>query len=444
MQYARWATKEEIKERLLPINLKEGVKEVGIPLMYEGDTMYVDKYRAHTLLIGATGSGKTQTTILPIINLAMKANESLFVIDPKSEMYKRTANQLEKEGYKVTVIDFENTTLGNNWNPLSLAYQVYKEGNKDKAQDMVEEIGYYLFSEETNKPTDPFWLNATTDYFTGLTLYLFENYEENQINLSNVVMLSNEISGENSLEFLEKLDIHSTIYLNLVTTLKAPAETKGSILSVFQQSIKPYVSRENLSNLLSTTDTSYEDLLSTKSAIFIVTESSTIAKRLTPLYISQLLESKDLYNNNKPLNMLLDEFGNMLKLKNFTTLLSRARGLNVEITMVIQNYMQLVNVYGKEQTEMLKLCFANILYLLSNDIYSLEEISKMCGEVSKDVPLITVEELKTMKQFEAIVLTPRVYPYKTKLIPSYKIDWGYETEEKDIPKRTIQKISYIN
>ena len=189
MQYARWATKEEIKERLLPINLKEGVKEVGIPLMYEDDTMYVDKYRAHTLLIGATGSGKTQTTILPIINLAMKANESLFVIDPKSEMYKRTANQLEKEGYKVTVIDFENTTLGNNWNPLSLAYQVYKEGNKDKAQDMVEEIGYYLFSEETNKPTDPFWLNATTDYFTGLTLYLFENYEKNQINLINFVML---------------------------------------------------------------------------------------------------------------------------------------------------------------------------------------------------------------------------------------------------------------
>ena len=141
--------------------------------------------------------------------------------------------------------------------------------------------------------------------------------------------------------------------------------------------------------------------------------------------------------------MLLDEFGNMLKLKNFSTLLSRARGLNAEIIMVVQNYMQLINIYGKEQTEMLKLCFANILYLLSNDIYSLEEISKMCGEVSKDVPLITVEELKTMKHFEAIVITPRVYPYKTKLTPSYKIDWGYEVEEKVMPKRNIKKISYI-
>lgn len=443
MQYARWTTKEELKERLLPINLKEGVKEVGIPLMYEDDIIYIDKYKAHTLLIGATGSGKTQTTILPIINLAMKANESLFVVDPKGEMYKKTANQLEKEGYSITAIDFENTTLGNNWNPLSLAYQVYKEGNKDKAQDMIEEIGYYLFSEEKNESMDPFWLNATTDYFTGLTLYLFDNYEENQINLKNIVVLSNEISETDSLEFLEKLDKYSTIYLNLVTTLKAPKETKGSILSVFQQKIKPFVSRENLSTLLSITDTSFKELLSTKSAIFIITGASSIAKRLTPLYISQLLEGKDLYNNNIPLNMLLDEFGNMLKLKNFSTLLSRARGLNVEIIMVVQNYMQLINIYGKEQTEMLKLCFANILYLLSNDIYSLEEISKMCGEVSKDVPLITVEELKTMKHFEAIVITPRVYPYKTKLTPSYKIDWGYEVEEKVMPKRNIQKISYI-
>ena len=109
-----------------------------------------------------------------------------------------------------------------------------------------------------------------------------------------------------------------------------------------------------------------------------------------------------------------------------------------------QNYQQLISVYGKEEAEILKLCFGNILYLLSNDIYSLEEISKMCGEVSKDVPLITIEELKTMRQFEAIVLMPRIYPYRTKLTPSYKLDWGYEVEETEVPKRNIVEISYID
>ena len=36
----------------------------------------------------------------------------------------------------------------------------------------------------------------------------------------------------------------------------------------------------------------------------------------------------------------------------------------------------LLNVYGKENTEMIKMCFGKIIYLLSNDIYTLEEISK--------------------------------------------------------------------
>ena len=73
MQYARWATKEEMKERLCPVNLKETIETSGVPLLYEEDTMYIDKFRSHTLLIGSTGSGKSQTTILPIMNLSMKA-----------------------------------------------------------------------------------------------------------------------------------------------------------------------------------------------------------------------------------------------------------------------------------------------------------------------------------------------------------------------------------
>ena len=79
MQYARWATKEEFKERLYPINQKEEVTTTGVPLMYEDDTMYIDKGRSHTLLIGATGSGKTQTTILPMINLSIKAKAGLYL-----------------------------------------------------------------------------------------------------------------------------------------------------------------------------------------------------------------------------------------------------------------------------------------------------------------------------------------------------------------------------
>ena len=86
-------------------------------------------------------------------------------------------------------------------------------------------------------------------------------------------------------------------------------------------------------------------------------------------------------------------------------------------------------MYSKEDTEILKMCFGNIIYLLANDIYTLEEISNYCGNQLIDgeiKPLITPEELKTMEVFNAIVIMPRMMPFKTKLLPDYQIDWGYE------------------
>lgn len=224
------------------------------------------------------------------------------------------------------------------------------------------------------------------------------------------------------------MNSYSPIYIALSTTLKAPPETKGSILSVFQQKILPFISKTNLSNLLSKSDTNFENIINEKTAIFIITGSTEISKRLVPLYISQIMNSKNLYDTDrKPFNMLLDEFGYMLKMKNYAITIEQARGLNIQITAAIQNFTQLTNTYGSEDIEILKLCFSNILYLYSNDISTLEEISKMCGEVSKGIPLITVEELKTMNPFEAIILLPRMYPAKTKLVPFYK--FGVEKNE---------------
>ena len=47
-----------------------------------------------------------------------------------------------------------------------------------------------------------------------------------------------------------------------------------------------------------------------------------------------------------------------------------------------------------------------------------------------------------MKVFEAIVLMSRMMPFQTKLLPNYKIDWGYTEEEESIEKRN-QNTIYI-
>ena len=88
-------------------------------------------------------------------------------------------------------------------------------------------------------------------------------------------------------------------------------------------------------------------------------------------------------------------------------------------------FLELNNAYGTEVTELIKISCGNIIYLLANDIETLDEISKMCGNEKDGSRLITPEELKLLKQFEAIILMPRILPIKTKLLPDYLIEWQY-------------------
>ena len=445
MFYARWCKDTEMKNVLQEIDVKREVTSTGTPVTYDKENLYVTTKDGHSLVIGSTGSGKTQTTILPITKLSLLAGESVVINDTKGEIYKETAHAFKEKGYNIVVLNFDNPTQSSSWNPLDLPYKFYLEGKIDKATSIIEDLGYYLFTDNNNNGMDSFWTNSTIDYFTGLTLYLFENASYEELNLNSIHSLANELSDETmASNFLKKLDKNSTIYYNLSGTLKAPSETKGGIISTFNQKIKKYISLKNLSNMLAASSFDIKEVRNRKTAIFIVNGLTTHSNYLIPLLVSQIIAGVDEYGKKeKTLNMILDEFDTMLPIKNFARVIAYSRGIKVRFTVVIKSYIDLTNVYGKENTEVIKSCFPTLIYLLSNDIYTLEEISKMCGNtetLGKVNPLITVEELKVMKAFEAIVLIPRMMPYRTKLLPDYKINWNLEEKELPLPTNTQKDI----
>ena len=445
MSYARWATKEEVAERLEGVNLETGVSKAGIPLAYDNKYLYIDNREAHSLIIGSTGSGKTQSSILPILKLSMLAKESIVLNDPRGDLYKRCAGALKENGYEVLVLNFDDAKLGNNWNPLKLPFDLYKNNEKDKSIEMIESLAYYLFYESSDKNTDPFWINSVIDYFSGLVLYLFENANDEEIHLESVCELSNYLNDkDNTVLFINKINKKSKIYLNLAGTLNAPFETKGSILAVFNQKIKKYISRENLSNMLSSSDFNLTDISNKPTALFIISGISNYCNNLIPLLVDQIIKGVEYFGKQeKCTNILLDEFDSMVPIKNFASLINYCRSIKIKLVVTIRSYIHLSNMYSKEEAEILKMCFGNLIYLLSDDIYTLEEISKYCGNTmnnNKLEPLVTVEDLKTVKPFEAIVIVPRMMPFKTKLLPDYQIDWGIKFRDSEIPVRKFQSI----
>lgn len=63
--------------------------------------------------------------------------------------------------------------MGNAWNPLTLPYKLHKEGNIDKATELLDDIGNNIFKDK--KAQDPFWENSASDYFAGVALGLFQD-----------------------------------------------------------------------------------------------------------------------------------------------------------------------------------------------------------------------------------------------------------------------------
>ena len=442
MSNARWATKEEVAKRLDAIDFKNGVANAGIPVAFDENYLYIDSKEAHSMIIGSTGSGKTQTTILPMIKLSMMAGESVVINDPKGELYERCAENFKRRGYNVLALNFEDARYGNTWNPLRVAYDLYNSDKRDKAIKSLEDIGYYLFYDAKEKDSDPFWINSTINYFVGLALYLFENADVDEANLCSIFQLSNYLNKDNNgKEFIDKLDQNSLIYMNLVGTLKAPAETKGSILSVFTQKIKKYLSREDLTNMLCSSDFDINKIGVEPTALFIVSGISNYCNNLIPLLINQIIDAVDNYGTKeKNINILLDEFDSMVPIRDFSRMIEYCRSIKVRIVITIRSYIHLCNMYSKQDAEILKMCFGNLIYLLSDDIYTLEEISKYCGTKDNGEPLISIEDLKTIEIFEGLVLMPRTMPFKTRFLPDFKIDYGFEDVVSEIPLREKKEI----
>ena len=58
-------------------------------------------------------------------------------------------------------------------------------------------------------------------------------------------------------------------------------------------------------------------------------------------------------------------------------------------------------------------------------------------------PLITVEELKVMKVLEAIALIPRMMPYKTTLLPDWKMNGNLEKKTVTFQWEIFPKLRFM-
>ena len=111
---------------------------------------------SHALVIGTTGTGKTQVLADPTIRVFAHSGEkpSMIIADPKGELYEDNYNILKKEGYNIIVLNLENPYASSKWNPMETAFRTYEKATnlekevKKFSNCTPESVGYKKFSDE--------------------------------------------------------------------------------------------------------------------------------------------------------------------------------------------------------------------------------------------------------------------------------------------------------
>lgn len=441
--YAIPAKREEIKNAL--VNIKEDMSEIrrkhpyvmskgGIPLLYDKDeqTVYVDASDSHSLIIGATGSKKTRLVALPMIYMLKYAGESMIISDPKAEIYNRTAAMLEKNGYKITVLNFRNPSLAEGWNPLSIPYELYKKGEKDRAYEFINDIALNLMCAEMSHD-DPYWEYSAADLLFGLILYSFQISNGKQVSFENILNLRTYMfpGKEINMKLWEDAKKDILIQHSLMGTVQAPERTRTSILSTFDQKMRIFAMQQNLMGMLKQNTISFEKLGFEKNAVFLIMpDEKTTYHKLISLFIKQCYErliyiAQSLEQPIFPIriNYILDEFSTLPTINDFPAMITAARSRNIRFHLFIQSQKQLEHRY-KEEAETIESNCNNWVFLMSRELSLLKSISEMAGKTEQKEPLISIFALQHLDKDkgEAFIFCERQFPYITELVDISEFD----------------------
>ena len=116
------------------------------------------------LCIGAPGSGKSRGFIIPFLLGCAQRGESVFVTDPKAELFEKMAPYFTKHGYCVRAVNFLDMAHSDGWNCL---YSL------DQETQLVQTVANTIIQNTSGpKEADDFWSRAELNLLMALIHYV--------------------------------------------------------------------------------------------------------------------------------------------------------------------------------------------------------------------------------------------------------------------------------
>ena len=116
------------------------------------------------LCIGAPGSGKSRGFIIPFLIGCAQRGESVFVTDPKGELFEKLSPYFEEKGHYVRAVNFLDMEHSDGWNCLY---------GLDTETQLVQTVANTIISNTSGpKEADDFWSRAELNLLMALIHYV--------------------------------------------------------------------------------------------------------------------------------------------------------------------------------------------------------------------------------------------------------------------------------
>ncbi len=345
----------------------------------------------NVLVVGGSGSGKTRFFVKPQI---MQMHSSYCITDPKGSLVCETGKMLQKNGYKIKVLNTINFKKSMHYNPFSYIHS---------EKDVLKLVSCLMQNTKgEGKGSDPFWEKAEQLLYTALIGYIWLEAPEEEKNFNTLIEMINAMEvREDDEDFENQVDIifrelkeknpnhfavrqYAKYRLAAGKTAKSILVSCGARLAVFDIA--------ELREVTAYDELEFDTLGDRKTVLFLIMSDTDdsfnflISMCYTQLFNLLCEKADDVYGGRLPVHVrcLIDECANIGQIPKLEKLIATIRSREISACLVLQAQSQLKAVYKDNADTIIGNCDSR-LFLGGSEPTTLKELSASLGKETIDI-----------------------------------------------------------
>ena len=344
----------------------------------------------NVLVVGGSGSGKTRFFIKPQV---MQMHSSYCITDPKGQIVCECGKLLQKNGYRIKVLNTINFSKSMHYNPFAYLHS---------EKDILKLVTCLMQNTKgEGKGSDPFWDKAETLLYTALIGYIWLEAPKEEQNFSTLIEMINSMEvREDDENFENPVDLifkelkaknpnhfavrqYAKFKLSAGKTAKSILVSCGSRLAVFDIA--------ELREVTAYDELELDTLGDRKTALFLIMSDTDesfnflISMCYTQLFNLLCEKADDVYSGRLPVHVrcLIDECANIGQIPKLEKLIATIRSREISACLVLQAQSQLKALYRDNADTIIGNCDSR-LFLGGSEPTTLKELSTALGKETID------------------------------------------------------------